>query len=88
MGRRGYLGGQALAGGASRVSSREITAPWPAARDVWGADALGERGRPHSHRRFREAMRDATRSETRPRVAVAGRGVSSASGVEPTRAAW
>ena len=57
--------GQALTGGgAGRVSSREMHAPWPAARDFGSADALGERGRQHSRRRFREATRDSTRSET------------------------
>jgi hypothetical protein len=57
--------GQALTGGgAGRPSSREIHAPWPAAWDFWGADALRIRGRPHPLRRFREATRDPTRSET------------------------
>jgi hypothetical protein len=61
----GNVGVQALTGGrAGRVSSREIHAPWPAARDFWSADALGERGRPHLGRRFREATGDSTRSET------------------------
>src|SRR3954470_8407628 len=61
----GNDGVQALTGeGAGRASSREMHAPWPAARDFWSADALGERGRPHSRRRYREATRDSTRSET------------------------
>lgn len=47
-----------------RVLSREIDAPWHVARDLWGADALEVRGRPHSGCRFREAARDLTRSKT------------------------
>lgn len=57
--------GQALTGErAGRVLSREIHAPWHVARDFRGADALGERGRQHSHCRFREAAGDLARSET------------------------
>src|SRR5579872_1823459 len=57
--------GQALTGEcAGRVFSREIRAPWPAARDFRGADALGDRGRQHLHCRFREAVPDLARSET------------------------
>lgn len=61
----GNVGVQALTGGrAGRVSSRETHAPGPLAWDFGSADALGERGRPHHRRRFREATGDSPRSET------------------------
>lgn len=61
----GNGGGQALTGEcAGRVFSREIHAPWPAARDLRGADALRKRGRQHRDCRFREAVGDLARSET------------------------
>ena len=57
--------GQALTGErAGRVSSCEIHAPWPVARDFRDADALGERGRQHWLGRFREAGLDPAQSET------------------------
>lgn len=57
--------GQALTGErAGRVSSCEIHAPWPAARDFRDADALGDRGRQHWLGRFREAELDPAQSET------------------------
>lgn len=57
--------GQALTGGrAGRVSSREIHASWGEPRDLWSADVLEIGGRQHPRRRFREAPRDFTRSET------------------------
>src|SRR5580704_298622 len=57
--------GQALTGEcAGWVFSREMYAPWPAARDFRGADALGDRGRQHLSCRFREAVQDLARSET------------------------
>ena len=42
---------------AGRVLSRE-------SRFLWGADAVGESGRPHSAHRYREMRRDPARSET------------------------
>ena len=51
-------GGEALTGvRAGRVLSRER-------HSLRGADPVGEWGRPHQQRRYREALRDPARSET------------------------
>lgn len=55
--------GEALTGeGTGRVLSREMSAPARERRDVRGADAVEEGGRPHPRRRNREATRDPARS--------------------------
>jgi hypothetical protein len=57
--------GQALTGErAGRVFNREMYAPWLAARDFRGADALGSRGRQHFECRLRKALEDLARSKT------------------------
>ena len=57
--------GEALTGGrAGRVLSRVIHAPWRKLRVVRGAEAVGERRRPHWGCRYGEAVLDPARSET------------------------
>ena len=52
---------------AGRVLSRE-------SRSLWGADAVGESGRPHPVRRYRETRRDPARSQTLCTYANTSRG--------------
>ena len=57
--------GEALTGvRAGRVLSRVIHAPWRKLRVVRGAEAVGERRRPHRCCRYGEAASDLARSQT------------------------
>ena len=57
--------GEALTGErAGRLLSREKRTPPRQRRSLRGADAVGEGGRQHRERRYREALLDPARSET------------------------
>jgi len=57
--------GEALTGGCvGQPLSREIHAPCPEARVVWGAETVGVSRRPHRGNRFGEVALDPTRSQT------------------------